>query len=552
MVSTERSTAIYSGRGVGGALFVAVLAIAASAGSVLNGFALDDVAIIAKNESIHSLADFPRLLIQAYWPPEFGPSLYRPLTSIAFAFQWAAGGGSPFVFHLVSITLYVAVTLVVLRLASQIMKPTAAFAAAAIFAVHPLHVEAVANVVGQAELWTALLMLIALSRCIECLRAKAVRSIDVALISTLFGAALMFKEHAIILPGVLLAAGAILPSDETPRDRFRRVLPLVAAMSIVAVAFLVVRTLVLGRFAGGSTATVFIEQTYAARLFTMLNVIPEWLRLFVWPAKLSADYSPPRIETATAFEAAMLPGVLVIVAAVVIAIRSSRANPALTFSLALAGLSLLIPSNLVIVTGFVLAERSLFLPSVGVAMVMGLGLAGLIAAIPSLRFRRVILSAFAALLVMGVMRSSQRSGAWRSNETLFRQTVIDVPTSYRAHLMLGELLWEKGERGEALSELAKAVMLSRKTDYYVRWLAADRFHAAGHLGVASRFYKEALALKPTDQKVRYGATMALLAQGHGSEARALAAVGAQRDPADQRFRRIVHVLDSVAALQPGG
>ena len=301
-----------------------------------------------------------------------------------------------------------------------------------------------------------------------------------------------------------------------------------------------------------STGPPLVEQTYAARLFTMLNVIPEWLRLFVWPAKLSADYSPPRIETATAFEAAMLPGVLVIVAAVVIAIRSSRANPALTFSLALAGLSLLIPSNLVIVTGFVLAERSLFLPSVGVAMVMGLGLAGLIAAIPSLRFRRVILSAFAALLVMGVMRSSQRSGAWRSNETLFRQTVIDVPTSYRAHLMLGELLWEKGERGEALSELAKAVMLSRKTDYYVRWLAADRFHAAGHLGVASRFYKEALALKPTDQKVRYGATMALLAQGHGSEARALAAVGAQRDPADQRFRRIVHVLDSVAALQPGG
>ncbi|HEX5577033.1 MAG TPA: tetratricopeptide repeat protein, partial [Gemmatimonadaceae bacterium] len=70
--------------------------------------------------------------------------------------------------------------------------------------------------------------------------------------------------------------------------------------------------------------------------------------------------------------------------------------------------------------------------------------------------------------------------------------------------------------------------------------------------VATRFYKEALALKPTDQKVRYGAAMALLAQGHGGEARELAVAGAQRDPADQRFRRIVHVLDSVAALQPGG
>lgn len=552
MVSTDRSAAGVPGRGRGGALVIAALGIAASASSVINGFALDDVAIIARNEAIHALGDLPQLLTQAYWPPEFGPSLYRPFTAIVFAFQWALGSGSPLVFHVVSITLYVAVSLLVLRVASQVMQPTAAFVAAAIFAVHPLHVEAVANVVGQAELWAAMMLLLALTRCLEGLRVKAISSIDVVTISALFAAALMFKEHAIILPGLVLAAVAILPSDEAPRDRFRRVLPLVAAMGFVAVAFLVVRTLVLGRFAGGSTATVFIGQGYTTRLFTMLNVIPEWIRLFVWPASLSADYSPPRIETATAFEAAMLPGVVVMVAAAFTAIHSRRELPALTFSITLAGLALLIPSNLAIVTGFVLAERSLFLPSVGVAMVMGLGVSRLIHAISAPGFRRVVLGSFAALLLMGVMRSSQRSRAWRSNETLFRQTVLDVPTSYRAHLMLGELLWEKGERGEALSELAMAVRLSRKTDYYVRWLAADRFHAAGQLGMASRFYKEALALKPTDQRARYGAVMAFLAQGYGADARELAVEGAERDPADPRFRRIVHVLDSVAALHPGG
>jgi tetratricopeptide (TPR) repeat protein len=552
MVSIDRSTRIAARYELAAAPVVAGLAVAASAGSLVNGFALDDVPIIAENEAIHSLTNIPRLLIQAYWPPEFGPSLYRPFTSIAFALQWALGGGSPLVFHLVSIMLYVATSILVLRVARQVMKATAAFIAAAIFAVHPLHVEAVANVVGQAELWAAVLLLVALTRCIECMRAKAVRSIDVAIISALFGAALMFKEHAIILPAVVLAAAVILPSDDALRGRIRRLVPLLAAMGVVAVSFVGVRTLVLGRFAGGSTATVFVEQDYAARLFTMLNVIPEWLRLFAWPANLSADYSPPRIETATSFETAMLPGVLVIVAAALIAIRSRRDNAALTFSLSLAGLALLIPSNLVIVTGFVLAERSLFLPSVGVAMVLGLGFAALLHGGRSLGLRRLLQGALASLLVLGVLRSLDRSAVWRNNETLFRQTVLDVPASYRAHLMLGELLWEKGEKGEALTELARAVRLSRKRDYYVRWLAADRFHAAGQLEVASRFYKEALTLKPTDQKVRYGAAMALLAQGHGGEARELAVAGVQRDPADPRFRRIVHVLDSVAALQPGG
>ena len=552
MVSIDRSTPTPSGHGLAAAPVIAGLALAASARSVVNGFALDDVPIIAENEAIHSLANFPQLLIQAYWPPEFGSSLYRPFTSIAFAFQWALGGGSPLVFHLVSIALYVATSLLVLRVARQVMKGTAAFIAAAIFAVHPLHVEAFANVVGQAELWAAILVLFALSRGVACMRAKAVRSIDVAIISALFGAALMFKEHAIILPAVLLAAAVILPSDDAIRDRVRRLVPLVVAMGVIAVSFVGLRTHVLGKFAGGSTATVFVEQDYAARLFTMLNVIPEWLRLFAWPADLSADYSPPRIETATSFEAAMLPGILVIVAAGLIAIRSRRDNPGLTFALTLSGLALLIPSNLLIVTGFVLAERSLFLPSVGVAMVIGVGLAALLDMGRPLGLRRLAQGAIAALLVMGVLRSVDRSATWRNNETLFRQTVRDVPVSYRAHLMLGELLWEKGERSEALTELALAVRLSRRRDYYVRWLAADRFHAAGQLEIASRFYKEALALKPTDQKVRYGAAMALLAQGHGGEAREMAVAGVQRDPADPRFRRIVHVLDSVAALQPGG
>ena len=553
MAWTDRSGSTAFGSTTTGAVLVAGLALAASAGSAVNGFALDDVPIIARNEAVHSLGNIPALLTQAYWPPELGQSLYRPFTSIAFALQWALGDGSPVVFHVVSIALYVAASLLVLRVARQVTGGTAALGAAAIFAVHPLHVEAVANVVGQAELWTAGLMLIALSRFLECRRVRAVSSMDVAVISALFGFALMFKEHAIILPGVVVAAAVVLPSDdESLWERIRRALPLVGAMTVEAVLFVVVRTLVLGRFAGGSTATVFVDQGYAARFFTMLNVIPEWLRLFVWPVSLSADYSPPRIETASAFEAAMIPGILVVIAGVLIAIRSRRQNPALTFSLTLSGLALLIPSNLVIVTGFVLAERSLFLPSVGVAMVMGLGLAALINASQSLSMRRLVLGAFASLLLMGVMRSAGRSGAWRNNETLFRQTVLDVPTSYRAHLMLGELLWEKGDRAEALSELAQAVRLSRKQDYYVRWLAADRFHAAGQLGIASRFYSEALALKPTDQKVRYGAAMALVAQGNGREARALAVEGVQRDPADPRFRRIVHVLDSVAALQPGG
>ena len=62
-----------------------------------------------------------------------------------------------------------------------------------------------------------------------------------------------------------------------------------------------------------------------------------------------------------------------------------------------------------------------------------------------------------------------------------------------------------------------------------------------------QLYREALALKPSDQKARFGAAMCLAALGENDEARAMAAEGLKRDPSDSRFARIVHVIDSVGA-----
>ncbi len=540
-----------SDRGREAQVVVAALAVGSSVMSLKNGFALDDVPIIAINESMHSLSNVWHLVSSSYWPPDFGHALYRPLTSAVFAMQWAVGGGSPLPFHLVNILLYVAVSLYVLKVGRQLLEPRGAFAAAAIFAVHPLHVEAVANVVGQAELWAALFLLVGLSSFLASSRNDRLSSSRVAGIVALYLAALGFKEHSIVFPAIVMAAELILPSTLSARERVFRLAPLLAAMALAAGLFLVVRTSVLGAFAGGSTATVFAGQDYSARLFTMLAVMPEWLRLFVWPAQLSADYSPPRIETVTAFRMSMVPAILGIVGMVVIAIRTRRERPAFTFVLAFAGIALLIPSNLVITTGFVLAERALFLATVGLALAAGYLIDRTLHSVRPVPWRRLVTAVACLLVAAGLLRSATRSTVWRDNGTLFRQTVLDAPTSYRAHLSFGELLTNEGKTEEGLAELAMAVNLSRKQDYFVRWFAADRFHAAGKLRVALGYYMEALALKPSDAKVRFGAAMAHAALEENVQARRLAAEGMKRNPEDARFARLVHVIDSVAALKPG-
>jgi hypothetical protein len=528
-------------------IVVVGLAAAASIVSIRNGFALDDVHIIANNERLHSLRNLWHFFGETYWPPEHGASLYRPLTSIAFAIQWVIGDGSPALFHAVNIVLYVAVCGALFGFAKQIMNERAAFIGAAVFAVHPLHVEAVANVVGQAELWVALLVLLSVSLYVKQRRSSGPTLKDAVAMCAMYGAALMFKEHAIVLPALLIAAELILVASDSEKlaVRARRRAPLLLGMFLVAIAFVTVRTLVIGRFAGGSTALVLLGQDFPARFFTMLNIVPEWLRLFFWPVNLSADYSPPRIETATSFKLSMVPGLIALAGAGVIAVRLRRTRPAASYALVFSGICLLIPSNLVIVTGFALAERALLLGSVGVALAIGVLLSEVMNAASGVS-RRALVAAVAAVLIAATVRSSARSTVWHDNETLFRQTVEDVPTSYRAHLMLGELLTDEGQMDEGLKELVIAVRLSRSKDAFVRWLTADRFHAAGQLHAAARYYREALAIKPSDQRTRYGLAMCLATMGEKDEALSLAKDGLRRDPSNARFARIVHMIDSIA------
>jgi hypothetical protein len=83
----------------------ALVAACAALPALGNGFALDDVYMIVENSRVHSLRAPWRFFAQTYWPPDRGAALSRPVTVLGFAIQWAAGGGSPAVFHIVSLVL---------------------------------------------------------------------------------------------------------------------------------------------------------------------------------------------------------------------------------------------------------------------------------------------------------------------------------------------------------------------------------------------------------------------------------------------------------------
>lgn len=533
-------------------LIVGLLAIAASITGIRNGFALDDVHIIVENDRVQSLGNSWKLFGQTYWPPAEGASLYRPMTMLAFSIEWAIGGGSPVPFHAANILLYTLGCVALFRLLRLIAGVDVALLGAALFAVHPVHTEAVANVVGQAELLVALTVFLAVEHYIRARREGAVTGRAIAVIASLYLVGCLSKEHAVILPGLLLAAEAVIQrEDETWRAKVRKALPLFAALFSIAIAFIVVRTLVTGGFRAAGHNELFGDQPYGSRVYTMLNVVVEWLRLLVWPAQLSADYSFPRTRVATGFELGMLPALAVLAGTAGLALHVRRTAPLVTFALAWMAVTLAIPSNLVMVTGFVLAERSLFLASAGVAMIASFAIIQLwkIGAESEPVLRRATVAAVGLLLALGISRAAIRNHAWHDNETLFRQTVEDVPLSSRAHWMLAEHLTQSGRAAEGVDEMLLAVALGRKNDPVLIGFGADQLQAAGLCGRAMSLYDRALALTPLNDQLRVNAALCLMKLGRIDQGRTLAQLGMRKSGASPQLDSIVAMADSLSAIR---
>ena len=534
---------------------VALLAVAASLMGVKNGFAFDDVYVIVQNPRFHTLSDPLGLLTGTYWPAQMGSMLYRPSTNLVFAMQWVSGSGSPLPFHLVSIALYTVLSVAVYRLGALLVPARAAFIAAAIFAVHPVHVEAVANVVGQAELWVGLIVVLVVTSYLRLRRTGPIDATHIAVYSIGYLVACGFKEHAIMLPGLLIGAELFVVSGKSdlPSVRLRKMLPLLVVMAIAGIAFLAARYAVLHGVAIDSRAEIFKEQSFAVRFFTMMAVVLEWVRLLFWPMNLAADYSYPRIRPHTGVEISMLPAVAVIVGTVMIGAYMRKRSPAATFGVWWTGVALLIPSNLIIVTGFVLAERTLLLPTVGFVLCIGIAIHELLNAAdegPRL-VRPLTYALLGSAIVVFTVRSATRSLVWKDNATLLPQTIVDAPSSHRAHWMLAMELKSQNRMAEALDEVDLAVTLGDQKDALLIAYAADMFAMAGRCPRALTLYRRALAIVPDKVQLRANTSFCLINIGKLEEAKAVALdpAGAPGDPALLRMAAVSDSLQIVRAAR---
>jgi tetratricopeptide (TPR) repeat protein len=496
--------------------------------SIGGDFAYDDHPIVRDNPRIHSLANLRDIWLRDWWytPPgeeaadPMRDRLYRPLAVCSFALNFALHGLWPAGFHAVNVLIHAACCWLVGRLAWRLLADAGvAIVAALLFAVHPIHCEAVANIVGRAELLAALFMLLGLLTILP--EAGPPRWGRLAGAGVLFFAAVMAKETAVCyLPVALLGLHAVY---ERPRPALRWWLICAGVLALPLVVYLPLRyvSLEMHLIRASDLGPVFNPLFVAdlgGRLVAPLTILGHYARLYLAPGRLSSDYGLGVISPHARFEPETALGLAAAAALLVALWGYSRPagvwrRLAVLSALSLASYALI--SNTVLLIGVSLAERLMYWPSVPILMLIAAAAVEVWQRAcgpdgPLERRAGLLKACGLALLAALALRSVMRNTVWESDRTLFASDVRAFPRSVHLNgAAAANLIWEASrevdprlrqsmlERAEDM--LRTALDVHPNNHALLRSLGEARSLLGDNEG-ALELFQTALQLNPKDRK----------------------------------------------------
>jgi hypothetical protein len=419
----------------------------AYANSFNAGFSLDSRGILLQ-ERIRAVTgeNLQLILGHTYWWPYGESGLYRPVATLTYLFNYAVlgNGDRPPGYHAINFLLHAGNVLLVYLLALRLLKTGwKAFAAAALWAVHPVLTESVTNIAGRPDLLAGLAVLGGLWMYLKSAESQGARRwgwlVGLMLAA---GGGVFSKENAVVLAGVM-ALFELSFWDAGARERRRgralalgclAVLPALAAMAYQRAAVLSKLPPLEFPFLDNPLASAGF---WSAKL-TAIRILAQYAGLLVWPAHLSWDYSYSQVAPVTG-SLADWAGWMAVAALSVAAFLAYRRERTVFFALGFAFVTFLPTSNLVVPIGAILAERFLYLPAIALAICLVVAADGLCRQAGRPRMAPIVLGAIAVVLVA---RTWARNADWRDSVTVTTAGVETSPNSYKTHGALALALFE--------------------------------------------------------------------------------------------------------------
>jgi hypothetical protein len=439
----------------------------------------------------------PHLWYQ-FWTRDFFyngiDNLYRPIASQSIALQWYLTGERAWPFHLFNLVLNAGVCAAVGELARRLAGFRVGLFAALLFAFHPVHVEAVTEIIGRTELLCALGILLSL---ILFLRSPLSMPKTWA-ISSLALMAMLSKEPGMLLPVLLLAALPVRQKISSPWTKEERepakwlVVLLLWSVSLL----IVVREEILhlkfewNRSWLDWTIQPLVRSHPPDRWLIPIALVGRYTRLLLFPSRLSIDYGAAIINpTISRADPYLWAGAATLLFFFLLAIvLLAKKSWAALFCVVAAAVTYAMASNIIII-GTIFGERLLYLPSAFLLILAAMALAKL----P----RKPATALVAILVLFGAVRTFTYAEQWRSRDSFYDYSLAMQPDSARIHLLVAEIDRQNGRLDEARELLKQGQEML--PDYWEFWMHDGKVEEDAHnWTTAATYYQRAFDLYPTN------------------------------------------------------
>ena len=431
------------------ALVVAIVGFALYLNTMKNGYALDDFNAIPKNSFVQEgIAGIPKLMTIDFWYFEnLNLGYYRPLSLVTFAIEHAFFGENIAVNHFDNALLYGLSGFMLFMFLMQLFptrNPAFAFMISLIFMTQPLHTEVVANIKSRDEILSFLNTFITLNLIFRYTVTKSRR--DLIWSFVFFYLALLSKETAVVglalIPLFLFYAGFKIP------EVLKRSVPYAG----VAILFFMQKRY----FLGGNTARIpndIINYPYVAssvRLPSLFHIFWICLQKLIYPLPLSYDYSYNQVPASHWSDIGAILGLVSFLALAFVALRGILKRSIWSLGLSILFITIAPSLGFVFLRGGILAERFLYAPTLGFAVILVYALSlianqkkdGTVKLFDWIKTNAIATGVVLALCSFYSVATVQRNPAWKDNLTLFGTDANHATNSAQVHRHYGTALAE--------------------------------------------------------------------------------------------------------------
>ena len=438
----------------------------------------------------------------------FQEGIWHPLTWLSLALDYRLYGLDPYGFHLTNVLLHIANTGMVFLVWDRLTGarwPSAA--AAALFGLHPMHVESVAWVTERKDVLSTFFWLLTIAAYARWVRIKTPLA-GVAVAGT-FLLGLLSKPMLVTLPFVLLLLDYWPLGRLSWQAAIEKLPLLLLAVAVAAVGMVAV--------AGVGAAAIPDPIPAAALVANALVSSIKYLALTLWPANLSPWYSHPWFEGQPLTIVAVAGSGLLLVAITGLVMMVAKRRP-----YAPVGwfwfLGTLVPVLGLLYNGRQgMADRYVYIPHIGLFV----ALTWAVAELPLWRApmtRTLSATVFMIGLAVLGLRTARQARIWHDDGTFWGHTVKVNHDSFIAHQALAILMQSAGRTPESIALYARATRI-RPELAKVHVQFAKLLLRSGRPGPAAAAYRKALTIEPNAADSRYGLAQILLTQGRPSRAR---------------------------------